>query len=268
MTPDEASGLIDLRRQAWSDYMPPATEDEVVAAFTRGEIRPWFQPLFTAGGTRIVGVEALLRWERGSDVVLTAGEFLVPLLAKPRTASVVSQMAFSGALAHAADLLDAHPDWSLWINASVAHLTEDWATAALGECTHVGIDPSRLVVEATEHGVDDVVLTDVAKILASAGTRLALDDFGVTGSWTNLGASDQFSIIKLDREVIRSAAHSAVSARLAEALCLSATNLGLTVVAEGIETDTEAAVARDIGADIVQGYLYAHPQPPETLIHP
>lgn len=132
---------------------------------------------------------------------------------------------------------------------------------SLETARRVGFNPRRIMFEFTENErMEDTV--HVARIVAEykrLGFITAIDDFGAGHAGLNLLARFQPDIIKIDMEIIRGIADSAARQAIIAGIMVMARSLDITVIAEGIETDTELAILRGAGIDLFQGYLFARP---------
>jgi len=124
----------------------------------------------------------------------------------------------------------------------------------------VGLSPSRILFEFTEHEpIDPGHLQAILKTYRGMGFRTAIDDFGAGYSGLNLLSRFQPDLMKLDMGLIRCIDVDRVKRTMATHLMRMASDLGVAVVAEGIETVGEYEVLRDLGVSLLQGYLFARP---------
>jgi diguanylate cyclase (GGDEF)-like protein len=230
----------------------------------RGEMQLHYQPEVELSSGRIVGVEALLRWQR-DGVTVMPGEF-IPLaeetgLIVPIGAWVLDE-ALRQARAWQDDAAIAHAPWTS-VNLSVRQLADpEIMTRVTGALARHDSDPSQLLLEVTESVIlDDVeagltVLTQLKQL----GTEIAIDDFG-TG-YASLSYLRRFpaSAVKIDRSFIATLDDPRTLA-IVTAMVELGHALGLTAIAEGIETAEQLAVLRELGCDLGQGYFLARPAP-------
>jgi EAL domain-containing protein (putative c-di-GMP-specific phosphodiesterase class I) len=216
----------------------------------------------------VVGVEALIRWERPGHGLLAPDSFIP--IAEATTLIIdldcwVLREATRQLVAWSA--VDELAHVPVAVNISGRHLLSrrlpDHLRAVLAE---TGVDPRRLSIELTE----TVLLEDLAAaaaeldVVRSLGVKVAIDDFG-TG-YTSLAHLQQLPIdtIKIDRSFI-----SQLNVRRGSSLVRMVTDLGhaidINIVAEGVETDEEMKALRDMGADHLQGFLLSRPLTPEAL---
>jgi len=239
-------------------------------AVERDELRLHYQPEIDLRTGAIVGVEALLRWQRGS-VLTMPGDF-IGLAEDTGLIVPVGMWVLNNALRQLAEWdADASIVESPWmsVNLSVRQIADPdlmpGVVAALAAGRHT--DPSRLFLEVTESIVLDdaeaglTVLTE----LRSLGAEIAIDDFG-TG-YASLSYLRRFpaSVVKIDRSFIAEIDHNQRTRSIVEAIVAMGRALGLTLVAEGIETHEQLIAVQELGFDIGQGFLLARPVPADEL---
>ncbi|GAB3225841.1 hypothetical protein GCM10027447_15570 [Glycomyces halotolerans] len=238
---------------------------ELRGAIARDELRLELQPVFALADRSIVGAEALLRWTNPRLGKVSPGEFI-----PAATEAGLTQDLAVWAVGRVAEQLAAWHSEGIktWIsvNVSVKELhTHRFATEVTTALFAAGVSPSRLVLEVTEHDFSHQLNTLVAqlKALRGAGVRIALDDFG--SGYSSLGQLDRLpiDIIKIDRDLI--AKDDGGVGPLAEVTVELGRRLGMDVIAEGVETDTQLEAMIKAEAPLVQGYLLAKPMPADEL---
>jgi EAL domain-containing protein (putative c-di-GMP-specific phosphodiesterase class I) len=222
---------------------------------------------------RIVGVEALVRWHSATrgivlpDQFIPAAEatdFIVPL------GQHVLQTACRQAAAWRADGLLAE-SFVMWVNLSGKQLSKGGVSRAVREALDASDLPARFLgLEVTEtalavSGVSgDRARAELEEIHA-LGVRIAIDDFGTGFSSLEQLRRFPIDVIKVDRSFIQGVEKDAKSATITANVTSLAHALGLSAVAEGVETTGQLDSARELGCDIAQGYLFARPSPPEAI---
>src|SRR6185369_8177560 len=143
-------------------------------------------------------------------------------------------------------------------------LDPDLATGIRRVLRSTGLEPSALELEITESSVMDRSETSLGVLqqLRSLGVRIVLDDFGTGYSSLAYLRQLPLDIIKVDRSFVTDLDVADPNVGIVRAVVSLAHGLGITVVAEGIETDEQARRLRDLGCDMGQGYAWAHPAPP------
>ena len=156
------------------------------------------------------------------------------------------------------------------VNLSARQLAEDsLASSVVAALDRHGVPADRLGFEVTESmRVEDVeIAISSLRRLAALGCRLAIDDFGI--GYATLDYLRRFSMadtIKVDRSFVSGIASSREDLAIVSASLALARSLGLTVVAEGVETKEQLAVLRELGCDYAQGYLLSKPVPLEEIL--
>jgi len=154
------------------------------------------------------------------------------------------------------------------VNVSARQLAlPDFAVRVAAILGEEGVDPEAIDLEITETAIMREPERAAAMLtsLAVFGTRVVLDDFGV--GYSSLGYLKRLpiSVLKMDGSFINDVTEDTDAAALARGIIQLARQLDIEVVAEGVETEAQAAFLRDSGCDLVQGYLFARPMPPEEM---
>lgn len=232
-----------------------------------------FQPIFSPSHGRVVGYEGLLRAKdtRGRNVcpsdLFGRTEDLNETLYLDRLCRLLHVRNFSGASESVQNSL-------LFLNLTpevIRHSRQmNYATFFTQEVVkHHGLRPEQVVIEILESAIlDEKLLLDVIEDYRKAGFRIAVDDFGAGES--NLDRLWKLApdIIKLDRSLIFNAGRNPRARRLLPGLVNLIHQIGGQVLLEGIETEEEAMIALDADVDMVQGFIFARPEPqfPEPQI--
>ena len=239
-------------------------------AADRGELRLHFQPIVAAISREIVGVEALVRWEHPERGLLGPNEFIA-LAEESGSISSIGRWVLREACATLKRWTEADPaaaHLSISVNLSVAELQDRNLVKDVAEALkRSGLAPERLHLEVTE----SVLSTDpeaAARALAQLrdlGVWLVIDDFGTGHSSLTALQRFPFRVLKIDRSFvggigIRPADETIVTATLA-----LAHGLGLSVVAEGVETPEQAEFLTRGGCEELQGYLCGRPAPAAVI---
>ncbi|MEW6433997.1 MAG: EAL domain-containing protein [Myxococcota bacterium] len=230
-------------------------------AVERGELRLHFQPQWDIAGRRLLGAEALLRWQRG-DELWPAGRFVQAAdesnLIIPLGAWVLRQ-----ACLHAAR-------WRLpvAVNVSVPQLeAPDFVELVERALADAQLDAGLLELEVTESVVMErhAACVDRLRRLRALGVRIAMDDFG-TG-YSSLAQLKRLPLtrLKVDRAFVTDLLSEPAARAVAEAVVALGHALGLAVIAEGVEDEAQRAVLERIGCDEVQGFLLGRPLDPERF---
>ena len=231
-------------------------------AIERGEISLHYQPIFRIADRALLGFEALLRWHHPELGAVPPGEFIA-IAEEGRLVLELGAWALRAATRQAAAWREGGqnaPFVSVNLSGRQIELQDVPAmvAAALAEA---GLPPAALVVEMTETVALGPWAAEAVAALQRLGVRVALDDFGV--GYSSLGVLGRLTvdIVKLDRGLVAGVATEARERRLLDGLVATLHALGTTVLAEGIETEAQLAVAGAAGCVAAQGYLLGRPQP-------
>jgi diguanylate cyclase (GGDEF)-like protein/PAS domain S-box-containing protein len=225
------------------------------------ELELVYQPTFDLRDGGIEGVEALLRWHHPALGLVPPAEF-VPIAEEQGSIVEIGRFVLDAACRQAALWSSIHHRFVMGVNVSGRQLRDPaFADDVLAALAAHKVSPELLRLELTESVLvqaNDTARRSVAAV-CEVGVQLAIDDFGTGNSW--IGQLQEFEphVIKLDRSLI--AGVESGDARLLRGTVALARELGVKVVAEGIEEVGQLAVVRDAGCDVGQGFLLATPLP-------
>jgi len=239
-------------------------------AVDNGELEIHYQPVIEMSSARVVRVEALVRWNHPERGLIGPGEFIdvaeVSGVIRPLTRWV-----FETAAADVARLDASGFVLDLAVNVSVRNLYEPaFVDAIRGALDRTGLDGARAILELTETQVmDDPLLAHgVLDRLRSLGIRGSVDDFGTGHSSLSNLQSLPLSEIKIDKSfVLAMGDGDEAAATIVKSIVALGQNLGLDVVAEGVETPSAMTRLAMLGCDLAQGFLFAAPLPIDELEH-
>ncbi|HEY0973907.1 MAG TPA: EAL domain-containing protein [Solimonas sp.] len=225
-----------------------------------GDLRMDVQPIVRLSDRRWLGFESLMRFESAELGRVTPADF-VPLAERDGLIVELGRWSVEQICACAGELLSGGPDF-INVNLSPAQFGDlaflDHLRTTL---SRHGLRPQQLHLEVTEA----VVMSDLnrssafLKACRALGTPVLLDDFGTGYSAMSYLHRLPIDGIKLDRSFIAAAEHDAAARKVVSAVTRLAADLGIETVAEGIETEPQAAFCRDIGIDYGQGFLFGRP---------
>ena len=229
----------------------------------RGELVVFFQPIVALETSLVTGFEALVRWRHPSRGLILPSEF-IPLAEETGVIRALGRYVLEEACTQAARWGAVHtgPEpLTVAVNLSAQQLQEPSFIEDLQSIVaNSGIDPSQVLLEMTETVMFHETSTTLTRLAAirELGVRIAIDDFG-TG-YSSLGYLRRFrvDVLKIAREFVGPADRSEEWAFAAAIVALGRT-LGLTIVAEGIETPGQLERLRALGCELGQGYLFARP---------
>jgi diguanylate cyclase (GGDEF)-like protein len=231
-------------------------------AIGRGEISVEFQPIVSPRMGRVVKFEALARWDREDQRVPPA--VFIPLAERSGLINELGNEVMAQSLKQLASWLREDPSRSLSMNVSGVQLQEpDFAEEVLKLAETCGVGTYQLVFEVTESVFFDADCNVIKQLsrLREAGARVALDDFG-TG-YSSLGRLQELpvDIVKIDKTFVSMVRTGTERLPILSSMINMAHSLGLTVTAEGIETEEQAKYLIALECDSLQGYLFSHPEP-------
>jgi diguanylate cyclase (GGDEF)-like protein len=241
-------------------------EHELRLGLQRGEFEVHYQPEVALDSTRIVGVEALLRWNSPTLGSVPPTRF-IPVAEATGLIFALGEFVLKEACAQTARWRDqgllADP-FVTWVNVSGVQLSAGGMNDLVRRTlTDAGLSANSLGLEVTETAVVEGLAGERARAelqeLHDQGVRIAIDDFG-TG-FSSLGQLRNFPVdmLKVDRSFVQGVEHDAKDAAITANLVSLAHALGVTAIAEGIESDGQLNEVRAVGCDLAQGFLFARP---------
>lgn len=233
-------------------------------ALSESQFVPFFQPLVTLRTGQLHGFEVLARWQHPTEGLVSPDRF-IPVAERDGWIGELTLQILKKALAAAAILPD---NCTIAFNIAPPQLRDLRLPEQIRALAIEANFPlSRIVIEITESAlIDDLeeARTFVAQ-LKTMGCRLALDDFGTGYSSLHHLQSLPFDKLKVDRSFVSSMTEKRDSRKIVAAVVGLGQSLGLTTVAEGIETQEQAEILLWLGCELGQGYLYGRPVPAEGL---
>jgi diguanylate cyclase (GGDEF)-like protein len=242
-------------------------EFDLRSALERDQYRLVYQPIYTVADLSLVGVEALVRWEHPTLGTVAPGEF-IPLLEASGQMIDVGRWILRRSCAQTAEWRSRGAGIGLSVNISGRQFESDALVSDVRDAlASSGLDPAALTIEITETALMNDTQNSARRMAAikGLGVSVAIDDFG-TG-YSSLAYLQQFPVdcLKIDGAFTQSIADSTESDTLVHMLVQLGRDLGLSTLAEGVETTEQLDHVRREGVDQVQGFLLARPLAPATL---
>jgi diguanylate cyclase (GGDEF)-like protein len=228
-----------------------------------GRLEVHYQPVVDVESRVVSGVEALVRWRRGDELV-PPDEF-ISLAERHGIIADLGRSVLAQCVEDAPRLCAAAGrDLIVAVNVSAPQLADPLLPAAVAESVR-RLGPRRLVLEMTESVLvgEEPGTEGALDALVSAGAYLTVDDFGTGYATLAYLRRRPFTAFKVDRSYVRDIESDPRTRALVEGLVLLASTMGLGLVAEGVETEGQARLLRDMGAPTHQGFLHARPAPLE-----
>jgi EAL domain-containing protein (putative c-di-GMP-specific phosphodiesterase class I) len=253
--------IVDLREQHLADERANLERDLRGAAF-RGELRSEYQPIVETSDGRITGAEALIRWEHPTRG-LVSPTVLVPLAERSGLITEIGKWVFEQACTERGRWPKQHMgDLTVAVNVSAHQLmSPGYADTVATALSSTVTDPKLVTLEVTESVfVQDseralVVLGELKHI----GVGLALDDFGTGYSSLTYLHRFPIDIVKVDQSFVANLGHDTATETIVESVIDLAHKLGMSAVAEGVETVEQYEQLASLGCDFCQGYYFARP---------
>jgi PAS domain S-box-containing protein/diguanylate cyclase (GGDEF)-like protein len=238
-----------------------ATETELARAVERDELEVHYQPIIALSDLSIIGHEALVRWQHPERGLLLPDAFLPVAEARPELIEALTHQVLRQACTHTRTL---PTDSTISVNLSARDFQHPQVAATLAAIIDdTGLDPHRVGLEITE----TVLMADLdttrhtLETLQELGVRLIADDFGTGYSSLAYLKHLPLHVLKIDRSFITGLPTDPHDTAIVTAVIGLAHALGLTTVAEGIETQPQLDCLTELGCDAAQGFLLGHPAP-------
>lgn len=257
------AAAMSARSAEWVDL-----EHELREALDGPQLVVHYQPVFATESLAISGAEALVRWEHPTRGLLAPAHF-ISLAEETGLILPVGRLVLEQACRQTKQWCD---EFSLPFNIAVNLSARQFQSNSLVEdigaiLERTGLEPVRLSLEITEslalHDVERSITTMTE--LKMLGIRLAIDDFGTGYSSLNYLKRFPVDVVKLDQSFVHDLGVSAVDTAIVAAVIDLARTVGMTAIAEGVETESQLNRLESLGCPFVQGYLLARPMPSAQL---
>ncbi|MCW9015000.1 MAG: EAL domain-containing protein, partial [Gammaproteobacteria bacterium] len=239
-------------------------ENDLRQAMSNDELELYYQPQIQLASGTIIGAEALIRWNHPELGQIPPVQF-IPLAEETHLIRPIGAWVLQSACNQAVQWIDSgHPELSIAVNVSARQLDDkDFVSQLKTILENTGLDPDRLEIEITESAVmiHPEKMLDLLNNIKQLGVKLSLDDFGTGYSSLSYLRRFPFDKLKIDRSFIMEITNKPQDAAIARSISEMAHDLNMTVLAEGVETDIQAAYVRRCCCDEIQGYLISRPLP-------
>jgi diguanylate cyclase (GGDEF)-like protein/PAS domain S-box-containing protein len=243
-------------------------ESQLRKALELGEFEVYYQPIVALPDARLVGVEALLRWENAELGVISPGEF-IPIAERSGLIVPIGAWVLETACRQVKAWHDAEwPGLRIAVNLSPREVDRGDAIGSIGNAlAQSGLPAECLEIEVTER----VFLDDVERVatifreIKDLGVRLCIDDFGTGYSSLSYLQNYPFDVLKIDRAFVHGAIGHEDGVALLQAINSMAESLRLEVVAEGVETREQMDLLVGLGCGFAQGFYFCQPMSAERL---
>lgn len=240
-----------------------------LAADTLTEFQLVYQPQIDVATGRLTGMEALLRWNP-PDLGSVPPSTFIPLAEEIGLIVPIGSWVLHEACLQLRmwDERFGHSEWHMSVNLSARQLQQPEFLASVDHIISItGVSPERLIFEVTEtaalHNLESCV--HILNELRDRGVRIALDDFGTGYSSLLMLRELPLSFVKIDRSFIRDIGEDRSNAPIVRGIIAMSKELGMTVIAEGVEDGDQLALLRSFGCDRYQGYYASRPVPADQF---
>jgi diguanylate cyclase (GGDEF)-like protein len=239
-------------------------EADLRRATERAEFRVYYQPIVSLGDCRIIGFEALVRWQRPKFGLVLPGGFisvaedtgLILPIGKWVLREACRQMQAWN------QQFPSTPLFTVAVNISAKQFVQPDLVAEIGQILYQsGLAPDNLKLELTESVTmrDEERTTRILRDLKTLGVRLCMDDFGTGFSSLSYLRRFALDILKIDRSFVSEMMKNSESREIVKTVLSLGRNLGMEVVAEGVETAEQVNLLRSLGCEYAQGYFFSRP---------
>lgn len=280
-TPDELVHQADLAlyrvkaegRQSFSFYhqdmdaraeIRRKLEMDLQEAIEKQQFEVHFQPSIRLNDNSVTGFEALLRWQHPDRGMISPAEF-IPIAEDTGLINQIGQWVLTEACKQAVTW---PPHMSVAVNLSPVQFKQAaLPLQVMSALSKSGLEPARLELEITEAVLlkDTESTQDTLQQLRDIGVRIALDDFGTGYSSLGYLSRFQFDKIKIDRSFVNDMSTRTDALSIVRAITALGADLGMTVTAEGVETEEQLAHLRTVCCTEVQGFLFSRPRAARDL---
>ncbi|MDX1775200.1 MAG: EAL domain-containing protein [Desulfobulbales bacterium] len=238
-------------------------------ALDNDELVVFYQPIISLENDKLVGMEALLRWQHPEKGMISPGDF-IPLAEETGLIEPIGNWVLRAACTQNKKWQDAgYPPVKVAVNMSARQFNKKNIAEQISQVLNeTGLSPEYLSLEITESVIMQDVATTISRLkeLQSMGISLSLDDFGTGYSSLSYLKLFPINFLKIDSSFVFNITTDSTDAAISESVVLLAHSMDLKVVAEGVETEEQLEVLRQQGCDYVQGFLFSRPLSAEEFV--
>ena len=225
-------------------------------AIEHGEVNVFFQPKLDLKTGLISGAEALARWQHPREGLLLPDQF-IPLAERTGLIVPLTDVVLDQAIARCAEWGNRLPNADVAVNLSIGNLTNNMVVTSVSELLRkYGVSPERLTLEVTESQImeDETRHVAVLEALAAIGVKISVDDFGTGYASFAYLTRQPVHQVKIDKSFVGLMDKSPNDAAVVRSVIELGRDLGIIVVAEGVETEANLRTLRNLGCAVAQGY--------------
>jgi polar amino acid transport system substrate-binding protein len=244
------------------------TQSEMRKALERNEFVLFYQAQMDLETKKVVGFEALIRWNHPTKGLVYPDEFIY-LAEETGLIVPIGMWVLRTACQQLKQWADEYPDVTMAVNLSARQFKDrDFVRLVYDVIEETGIDPKKLELEITETiALDDIEYTiSTIQELRKIGVNFSLDDFGTGYSSMNYLKRLPVSNLKIDKSFLDTVMEDQCDQKIIQTIITLARNLDLFVIAEGVESSDQEIFLKEANCDKAQGYLYSKPVPKEKAI--
>jgi len=268
ITSEKLAALLELYRPRQTDDgragadISSFTIDEILQGVGRGEFEPFFQPKALLATGQIKGAEALVRWRHPHKGIVAPYAFIGPLETHDKIDDLTWRILEQSMAFCRQWRTSGSPDVSVSVNVSIKSLADTHFADRVTELVRrAGLDPQAMILEVTESATTTALGRSLENLsrLRMKGFGISIDDYGTGYSSVQQLTRIAFTEIKIDRSFVTSAATQQSARIILESSLEMAKKLGISTVAEGVETTEQWDLLRQLDCGSAQGYLIAAP---------
>jgi len=237
-------------------------ENDLRRAIDRGELRVKYQPIVALQSARIVGFEALVRWQHRQRGLVPPAEF-IPMAEETGVIGALGRWVLIEACRQMRSMQQLHPRMpglTVSVNLSGRQILQPDLVEQIADVLEAtGLDPRLLSLELTESVLveNEAAAARCLNRLRQLGLKLAIDDFGTGYSSLSYLHRMPIDLLKIDASFVQTMGHDEKNRRIVETIISLGRNLGVEVIAEGVETAQQAQALDRLGCGLVQGHLFS-----------